>query len=91
MGNKLSLEELTAENILALSEKEVSDLLTIDIHKLPKEERTYYVNLISKAFDFRSISAKNKKLKGDLGMFGFKFFPIPNDNNFIMGIKRKAA
>lgn len=91
MGKHVTLEELTAENVLGLTEEEVSNLLYKEINELPKEKRSYYVNLINTAFEFRSISAKNRGLKGDLSMFGFRFFTIPNDSKYIMGIRRKVA
>lgn len=91
MEKKISLEELTPENVLELSEEDVSNLLIKVVEDLPKEKRSQYVNIISSAFEFRSISTKNRNLKGDLTYFGFKFFAIPYNKNLIMGIKRKPV
>lgn len=90
MEKTISLEEITTENIFELSEKDVSDLLNKVICDLPKDSRSYYVNIISSAFEFRSISAKKPLLKEELGMYGFKFYAIPCNKKLIMGVKRKA-
>jgi hypothetical protein len=92
MEKKISLEELTLENVLELSEEDVSDLLIEEATSdMPKEKKSYYVGIISNVFDFRSISAKNRGLKGDLSYFGFKFFTIPDNKMYIRGIRRKTA
>jgi hypothetical protein len=91
MENKIVLEKLTQENVLELSEEDVSGLLIKTIIDLPKDKRSYYVKIINTAFEFRSISSKNRNLKGDLTIFGYKFFPIPNNKSLIMGIKRKSV
>lgn len=87
----IPLEELTPENVVKLSEEDVSNLLNKVISDLPKERRAPYVAIISSFFEFRSISSRNRNLKGDLSIYGFKFFPIPYNNKLIMGIKRKTA
>jgi hypothetical protein len=90
MEKTITLEALTLENVKALSEEEVSNMLNKDILELPKEKQAFYSNIIRTAFDFRSVSKKNRTLKGDMTMYGFKFFTIPNNNSYIMGIKRKG-
>lgn len=87
----IPLEELTPENVVKLSEEDVSNLLNKVISDLPKERRAPYVAVISSVFEFRSISSKNRSLKGDLSIYGFKFFPIPYNPKLIMGIKRKSS
>ena len=85
----ISLEELTLEKVLKLSEEDVSKLLSKIVSDLPKEKRSGYVNIINTAFEFRSISSKSRSLKGDLSLYGFKFFSIPYNNKLIMGVKRR--
>jgi len=85
----ISLEELTPEKVLKLSEEDVSKLLSKIVSDLPKEKRSGYVNIINTAFEFRSISSKSRSLKGDLSLYGFKFFSIPYNNKLIMGVKRR--
>jgi hypothetical protein len=85
----ISLEQLSTENVLKLSEEDVSNLLNKIISDLPKERRSNYVSILNSAFEFRSISAKSRTLKGDLSLYGFKFFSIPYNNRLIMGVKRK--
>jgi hypothetical protein len=85
----ISLEELTLEKVLKLSEEDVSKLLSKIVSDLPKEKRPGYVNIINTAFEFRSISSKSRSLKGDLSLYGFKFFSIPYNKKLIMGVKRR--
>lgn len=89
MEHNISLNTLTQDTVTLMSEEEASVVLTKLVYELPREERTKYVNLVSTAFEFRSISAKNRSLRGDLSLFGFKFFPAQNDQNMLIGIKRK--
>ncbi|MBB4036193.1 hypothetical protein GGR21_002094 [Dysgonomonas hofstadii] len=86
-----SLFELTMDNVYDLSEENVSYLLNKLISDLPREKRPPYVNIISKAFDFRSIGSSNHTLKSDLMISGYKFFPIPYNNKLIMGVRRKRS
>ncbi len=87
----MSLDELTPETVSKLSEEDVSGLLNKITSDLPKERRSEYVNIINTAFEFRSISAKSRSLKGDLAIYGFKFFPIPFNDKVLMGIKGKSG
>lgn len=91
MKTLLSLDDLTVETVRELSEEDVFVLLTKEISGLDKEKRSGYMKIISSAFDFRSISSKNRSLKADLGIFGFKFFENPKDAKYVMGVKRKIA
>ena len=88
MGKTISLEELSPENIMELSEEDAFVLLNI-ISDLPKEKQSYYENIITTTFEFRSISSSSRNLKGDLSMFGFKFFENPSNKKLLMGIRRK--
>lgn len=90
MENKtISFNELNLENVDNLSEEQVSNLLNKLVSELPRDRCGPYTNILSKAFDFRSIGSNNHALKGDLAISGFKFFPIPYNNKLIMGVKRK--
>ncbi len=89
MEKEISLEELSFENVTALSEEDAFNLLMKVIFDAPKEKRQNYENIIGSIFEFRSISAKNRNLKGDLSMYGFKFFSIPANNKLIMGLRRR--
>jgi hypothetical protein len=91
MEKELTLDELTPENVTGLTEEEAFMLLNKVICELPREKRPYYENIISSAFEFRSISTKNKKLRGDLTMYGYAFFKIPHNDSLIMGMRRKSA
>jgi len=91
MSNKFELNNITVENVKEFEEEEVFEFLTNKISALDKEQRSQYVKIISTSFDIRSVSVKNRGLRADLKMFGFKFFTIPNDEKFVMGIKRKGA
>ncbi len=90
MNSKVSLINLTTENIKDLDEEDIFEFLTNELSGLEKDKRSEYVKIISTTFDIRSVSSKNRGLRADLKMFGFKFFSIPNDNKFVMGIKRKG-
>jgi len=87
--SELTLDELTLDNVSNLSEEKVSTIMSVDINKLAKEKRSQISNLICTAFDFRTISARNRTLKNDLGMFGFHFYPIPDNKHYLLGVKRK--
>lgn len=88
-SKNITLDELTSKNVNDLTEENVFYLLNTLICEFPREERPQYVNIISTAFDFRSIGSGNRTLKNDLEMSGYKFFQIPYNKKLIMGVKRK--
>lgn len=85
-----SIKEITPENLCKLSREDVYDLLNTVVRGLPKEERSYYMDIIRTVFDFRSISPTKNYLRKDMIAYGYKFFPIPQNDKLIMGIKRKT-
>jgi len=89
MGKTISLEKLSLENVKELSEENAFVLLNSIISDLPKEKQPYYESIITTTFEFRSISSSSRNLKGDLSMFGFKFFENPSNKKLLMGIRRK--
>lgn len=91
MNKTLTIDQITPQNIELLSEEEIYDVLNIVIRSLPKEQRSEYVNILKQKFDFRSISPTKNYLRKDMIMYGYKFFDIPNNNQLIMGIKRKTT
>jgi hypothetical protein len=89
MDKIISADQITLESLDNLSEDTVYELLNTIIKPLPVEVRSQYMSLIRKKFDIRTISSTKNNLKKDMILFGFKFFQIPNNENFIMGIKRQ--
>jgi len=86
-----SIEELRPEEVEKLSEEEVHDLMYTLIIDLPKEKRSHYVDMLRVAFDLRSTSPTKSYLKRDMIFYGYKFFPIPNNDKLILGVKRKIV
>lgn len=86
-----SIEELKPEDVGKLSEEDVHNLMYTLIIDLPKEKRSHYVDMLRVAFDLRSINLTKGYLKRDMMFYGYKFFPIPNNDKLIMGIKRKVS
>jgi hypothetical protein len=84
-------EEITIENVSKLSEEEVYNLLNTVIRNIPREKRSHYMNIVKTVYDFRSISPTKSYLKKDMMVYGYKFFSIPDNNELIMGIKRKGV
>jgi hypothetical protein len=85
---KVTLENLSLENVWELSEKDVSTMLSRLISDYPKDRRPYFTEMLSLAFEFRSISANSNELKDKMTRSGYKFFPIPYNTKLIMAIKK---
>lgn len=84
-----NVTQLNNELIARLTEDEIYDLLDRVIRPLNAIERTRYMDLLRTRFDFRSIQQTKNYLRKDMEAYGYKFFKIPNNDNMIMGIKRK--
>lgn len=87
---KISLTNLTEEDVWNLSEEEAFDLLEMLKNTVDREQYLALTKLIGKAFDFRSISPKRRDLKQDLIKSGFKFFtPEQGIGNLLLGIYKR--
>lgn len=87
----VNIDGLKVEDIDKLSEEEVHHLMYTQIAKLPKDHRSRYMDMLRTTFDLRSISPVKRNLRKDMMLYGYKFFPIPNNNDLIIGIKRKIV
>ncbi len=89
MENQIVVNDLTIETVKELTESQIAKVLySLDL-QINKENRLQYMKIIDTAFEVRSVSAKSKDRQKDLEFFGYKFFPIQNNRNYVRGIRKK--
>jgi hypothetical protein len=89
LQEKNKLMNLTLETVWELTEEEVFHLIQGLSAELDKSERNRYTKIIDSAFDFRTVSKKQRVLISSLSKYGFKFFPVENTATLRGICKRK--
>jgi hypothetical protein len=90
MENQTIIEDLTLDNVGTLTETQVSEIANTIEKEPEKEKRSQLMKILETAFEFRTISAKNRNLKADLSFMGYRFFPVEQNKVFLRGIRKKT-
>jgi hypothetical protein len=90
LQEKSELMDLTAETVWDFTEEDVFHLLEQLSVVLDKNEKSHYMKIIDSAFDFRTVSKKQRMLIESLSKYGFKFFPVESSSSLRGICKRKT-
>lgn len=90
MENQTIIEDLTLDNVGTLTETQVSEIANTIEKEPEKERRSQLMKILETAFEFRTISTKNRNLKADLSFMGYQFFPVEQSKVYVRGIRKKA-
>jgi len=84
----IKMENLIIENVKELTEDQAAELLNLIETEPDREKRSHCTRILQTSFEFRTIAAKSRNLKGDLAFLGYKFFPVANNPRFLRGIRK---